>query len=103
VLGIAERRLTPTEAIRTAVDSLNYFEELQSLSLSGFRLYELPESIRKLSHLKILNADGLRLNGLPEWFGELTWNILQRLIMISGRYQIRLIILLVYAHSTSPR
>ena len=70
-ISMNERRWAPTKAIQLAVDSLNCFEQLQTLSLSGFRLYELTEGIRELSQLTTLNLDGLRLIALPEWLGEL--------------------------------
>lgn len=71
LIGLGDKRLASTHPIRTVIDCLQSFEELQSLTLSGFRLYELPETIRNLSKLKTLQADGLRLTRLPDWIGEL--------------------------------
>ncbi|KAL1535405.1 putative disease resistance protein RGA1 [Salvia divinorum] len=47
------------------------FQCLHNLTLTGSNYSELPNSIRKLIHLRNLNISNTRIRNLPEWIDEL--------------------------------
>ena len=65
-LGISMKDELPT-----FLRDLSSLEELD-LSKNRYGLTRVPESIRNLNNLKILNLSFCKLNHLPEWLGELT-------------------------------
>jgi len=61
----------PSPAIQDILDSIAGLDFLENLYLRGFRLGAVHEGIRQLSQLRSLGLNGLGLETLPEWIGQL--------------------------------
>jgi len=70
-LHLGADRLEYSPTIWWILDPLAVLESLESLSLRGLRLPAVPAGIRRFRRLKRLGLDGLMLQALPEWIGEL--------------------------------
>ena len=71
--GLQELDLSNTSL--TSLEGIILPEELQKLSLRGTGLMNLPESIRHLKKIKLLDLGALILGELPDWLPELNLSI----------------------------
>lgn len=70
-ITIGDIHSKPSTAILNIINSLSSLKYLNSLSIRGFPLKEVPEGIKYIPLLKNLRLDALGLNTLPSWLGEL--------------------------------
>ncbi|GJV06660.1 NB-ARC domains-containing protein [Tanacetum coccineum] len=65
-LGVKERWLSHYLLNKVLVDILPQLQFLRVLSLSGYEISELPDSIGKLKHLRYLNLSRTKITHFPE-------------------------------------
>lgn len=68
---VAAKFVRPNVKLKKLIGNLDLFQNLESLSISGFLLHRLPIAIRKLRKLKSLGITGAGLRQVPAWVGEL--------------------------------
>jgi internalin A len=71
MLYIGRTRSWPQPQIRKLLTLLYQFDFLEALSIRGLRLQSLPNAIRRLRKLRILDISGSDLTSLPPWLSEL--------------------------------
>jgi internalin A len=62
---------TPAPFIGRVIEHLGHFKDLIELTVSGFLLYEVPPTIRRLEELQFLFILRAALNSVPDWVGDL--------------------------------
>lgn len=70
-MTLGGRCYEPRPATRRVLGTLRMFTALEALSICGMSLGVVPEGIRALAALRVLDLSELRLKALPEWIGEL--------------------------------